>query len=116
MLNIGLRQIPNQSISVTLNSNFFDIVIKQAFDTMYVTLSINSLLILNSVRAVPNAPLIPYEYLQTGNFIFLTANNDIPFYTQFGVTQSLVYATATELAEIEATPVVYRDHSDVSQG
>jgi len=110
MFNIGLQQEPNQSISVTLDGNFFNIVIKQAFDAMYVTISINSVLTISNVRAVTGTPIIPYEYLENGNFIFLTLNNELPFYTQFGITQSLVYLTAEEVAELKAEVITYNDN------
>ncbi len=45
------------------------------------------------------------QYLEAGNFLFLTANYQLPYYTQFGTTQSLFYFTAEELDALRAAPV-----------
>jgi len=49
------------------------------------------------IFVVPEFPLIPYRYLEEGNFIFITANQEYPDYRQFGTTQFLFYATQEEL-------------------
>jgi len=52
------------------------------------------------MRAVSGFPLIPYSYLQNGNFTFITSNNEYPDWRQFGITQYLIYASKSELEEI----------------
>lgn len=53
-------------------------------------------------RMLPNAPLIPYQYLEAGNFVMLCDGEDYPTYTAFGDTQSLVYVTDVELEALRA--------------
>ena len=50
----------------------------------------------------PGMPLLPYRYQERGNFLLLTNEGDLPDFTQFGVTQFLVYLTAAELATLRA--------------
>ncbi len=67
-----------------------------------VVLFINNVLILSGIRAVAGFPVIPYDYLQNGNFVFVTANDEYPIYTRFGIDQFLIYASPDEIAEIDA--------------
>jgi hypothetical protein len=69
---------------------------------MTVTIIRDNILIISNVRAVPQSPLIPYQYLEAGNFIVTTDNDEYPIYTQFGITQYLVYLTQSELEELRA--------------
>lgn len=98
MINIPLQAIPNQSLSTVLDNTQFDIVVRVAGDIMAVDITINNVVILTGQRASPGCPLIPYQYLENGNFFLLTENNDYPDYTKFGVDQFLVYASPDELA------------------
>ncbi len=68
-----------------------------------VSITRDGAVLLSNSRAVAGVPLIPYGYLATpGNFIILTQAGDYPFYTQFGVTQTLIYLSAVEIGEILA--------------
>jgi hypothetical protein len=109
MINIPILNIPNQSLSINLDSNQYDIVIHATQDNpdgstgiMAVDLSINNNIIISGVRAVSGFPLIPYEYLVNGNgnFTFITINDDYPDWRQFGITQYLIYASNSELESI----------------
>jgi hypothetical protein len=54
---------------------------------------------------VAGYPVLTNLALQSsfGNFVFLTANNgDLPYYTEFGATQTLVFATTAELNALVA--------------
>lgn len=103
MFNIPLAAVPNQSLSVTLSSNQYDLRIHDCGNgVMSIDLSINEVIILLGIRLIPNYPVIVSEYAQNGNFILQTANDEYPDYTRFGVDQFLIYANPTELEAINA--------------
>jgi hypothetical protein len=97
---IPLDPIPNQSLSLTLDNNVYDIVVKQTSTCISMSLSINGEVILSNQRIINGTPIIDYAYLQNGNFLLLTSNEELPDYTQFGVTQFLIYASQAELEAI----------------
>lgn len=108
MINIPLQAIPTQTLSfqdTTTQTNYF-IAIKTCGNPgaqiMSVSISINDILIVSGVRAVAGFPLIANTYLENGNFVILTQNDDLPDYTQFGVTQYLIYASQLEIEAIRS--------------
>lgn len=132
MITIPLQAIPNQSLSIQLDSQLdaanpdntpvpfnFDITINsndQTPDsagtaTMSVSITVNSnttpTLLIDNVRCVPGSSLLPYAYLYNtyGNFVFTTQNDAYPDYNEFGITQFLIYISAAELVNIEAESV-----------
>lgn len=95
---IPIQAIPNQTLSANLNSNIFDITIKTTNGITAVSVSINGVDTIDGIRAVAGQLIIPYQYLEAGNLMFLTSNFDLPIYTQFNISQILVYFTDAELA------------------
>ncbi len=112
MINVPLNAVPNQSLSIQLdNINYFLIIKSIGFvipnpedytNIMTVTVFINNTLIVSNTRAVNGYPIIPYIYLTNGNFIFVTENDDYPNYLNFGNNQYLIYASPSEMAQIQA--------------
>jgi hypothetical protein len=100
-----IQAVPNQSLSITLDGNVFELTIKSLKGITVVSVTINGVDTIDNLIAAACAPIIPAQYLEAGNFVFLTANNQLPFYTQFGTTQSLFYFTAAELAALRTAPV-----------
>lgn len=110
---IDIDPIPNQEFSVTVDGNRWDFIIKEAVSSMICDLSMNDEVILSGARIVTGAPIIPYEYLRRhGNFIILTENDELPYWTQFGVNQQLIYASAEELSLI---PVAETEWPEINQ-
>lgn len=103
MITVTLDSIPNQSFSIRLDNKLYNITIKQSNDIMIATIIRDGILLLSGIRIVAGTPLIPYQYLESGNFMLLTTNGDLPDYTQFQITQFLVYASRVELEVIRAT-------------
>jgi hypothetical protein len=103
MIEITLDAIPNQSLTIQLDNNFYEISIKETNGAMAATIFRNDVVIISGARIVAGIPLLPYPYQEDGNFLLLTANDDIPYYTQFGITQTLIYASQSELEAIRAT-------------
>jgi hypothetical protein len=112
MINIPLAQVPNQSLTLNLDGNLYDINIWACDNNgadlstgiMAFDIAINGVAIVTGARALPDYPIIPYAYLEDGNFIVSTMNGDYPDWNQFGITQSLIYASQAELAMFQ--PVV----------
>lgn len=99
MIEIPLQALPNQSFSILLDQTQYDIRIESTNNVMSFDIVRNNIAIVTGARSIAGFPIIPYKYLEDGNFIILTMNEEYPDYTQFGITQSLIYASQ---AEIEA--------------
>ncbi len=102
MIELELAQVPNQSFSTRLGDNQYDISILETNGCMSVSISRNNVKLLSNVRAVGGTPLIPYRYLEDGNFAFITQDEEYPYYDKFGITQSLIFVTQAELSELRA--------------
>jgi hypothetical protein len=100
MINIELKQLPNQSTSITLNGNIYDITIRSTTNSTTATIARNGSVLVSNIRILPLYPILPYRYLENGNFCLITDADDLPDYTLFGVSQSLVYLTPDELTEL----------------
>jgi len=103
-LIVPIASIPNQSFSFQPEEVRYDIRLADTGSMMILDLSINEVVVLSGSRITGGAPLIPYQYLENGggNFLFLTELGDIPYWDQFGITQSLMYVTVSELEAIRA--------------
>lgn len=97
MLEITLAPIPNQTFSTVLDTIRYDLRIFLAVNVMCCDLAINGTSVLTSNRLVAGAFVIPYRYLQNGNFLLTTLNDELPWYEQFGSTQFLIYLTQNEI-------------------
>lgn len=96
MIDIELQAIPNQSFSIIIDGVSFDVAIKTTSVTI-ADITIDDVIKLQGVKCMPNRPIIPYEYLENGNFFFVCDGEEYPYYTNFGTSQNLVYLTADEM-------------------
>lgn len=95
---VPLEQLPNQSLSINVDGNRWDLRIKVATNSMVIDISLNDQVIILGQRITVGWPVIPYDYLATeGNFIFLTENEEMPDWNMFGITQQLLYVSPGEL-------------------
>lgn len=94
---IPIQSIPNQSLSLQIDENFYDLTIKQTRGVVSVTIKINNSITVTSARSVAGEFIIQYPYLQNGNFFISTLNDELPEYNQFGISQQLIYASQSEL-------------------
>jgi hypothetical protein len=110
MLQIPILNIPNQTLSLQIDNNLYDIGIYATKDDAQgnsgisaVTIVRNNITIVSGMRAVYNYPLLPYFYetINYGNFIFTTQNDEYPDWRQFGITQFLIYVSYDELLTIQ---------------
>jgi hypothetical protein len=98
---IPLAAIPNQSLSVLLNSQQFDLrIIDCGNGVTAIDITINNTILITGIRIVPNFPIIASDYMENGNFILQTLNDEYPDYTRFGVDQFLIYANQSEIEAI----------------
>lgn len=100
MIEIPLQQIPNQKFTMQLDDSLYEITIKLTVNVMSVSIVRQNEQIVSNTRAEALAPIIPYLYLEHGNFIFFTIDDEYPNYELFGVTQFLFYFSAEELEVI----------------
>ena len=100
---VPLASVPNQAITVTLDGTRWSLAFKDCAGVTCVDVARDSVPILSAVRALAGEPVIPYRYLQTGNFLFLTSDDQLPEYALFGVSQVLVYLSAAEIAAVPVT-------------
>jgi len=105
---IPLQAIPNQSLSVQLEDNTFDIAIHDCGDIISVTINVNNTPLITGQRAVNGFPILPYAYLEVnvGNFVFVSTNDsqdEYPDWRRFDTDLILVYASPAELEVLRAS-------------
>jgi len=97
---VPIQAVPNQSFSVTLDGNNYVLGIKYTNGCMSVSIVRNTVQIIENMRVVAGQLVIPFRHLESGNFFFTTANQQLPNYEQFNITQQLIYLSADELATL----------------
>lgn len=97
MIDVALQPVANQSLSIQLDDSRYDLTIKEANGVMCATVARDGVTLIQGVRIVAKTPLVPYAYLQEGNFVLLTEGDELPYFDQFGNTQNLVYLSADEI-------------------
>lgn len=102
MIDVAIQALPNQSLSIQLDGMRYDILIKEANGCMVASVIRDGVTLVDGVRLVAGAPVLPYRYQESGNFALTTTDEELPYYTMFGVTQFLVYLSADELAALRA--------------
>lgn len=102
MIDIILQALPNQSFSIQLEESRYDITIKEANGAMSLSMVRDGTTVVENIRLVAGSPVLPYSYLEQGNFVLSTQDDDLPYYSAFGVTQFLTYLTADEVAAFRA--------------
>ena len=107
MQTLTLQAIPNQEFTVSLDGVLYDVRLIETNGCMSVDIMRAGVVVELGARCVAGQALIDYAVQENGfgNFIFLTGNNntDLPYYDQFGTTQTLIYASAAELAAVRGT-------------
>ncbi len=97
---VGLERVPNQELSVRLGGRRFVLRIKEAAGVMVADVIVDGETVLLASRIVAGTPIIPYRYLEAGNLLLLTDGGQLPDYAQFGITQTLVFLSAAEIAAL----------------
>ncbi|MHC5308190.1 phage baseplate plug family protein [Bartonella sp. LJL80] len=100
MRTLNLTSQPSQSFSVRLDEKRFTLRIKEAVGVMLADIDCEGETLIKGTRILAGEPLIPYDRLERGNFILLTENDALPEWRAFGKSQTLVYLSAPEIAEL----------------
>lgn len=95
--SISIRAIPRQELKITRDGFRYSLKLMSIDELMYLDLVIDEQPILSGFPVVSGSPLIPYEHLETGNFMFVTDDDAYPDYLEFGITQSLLYYSVAEM-------------------
>lgn len=108
MQTIALQALPNQQLTVVLDGILYDLTFRVTNGCMSVDILRGGEPVVMGQRIVAGYPFIPYESLEGsyGNFIMLTQDGDLPYYDQFGITQTLLWATAAEIGAIRTEAAV----------
>lgn len=98
---ITLQKTPNQEIIVTLDGSRYKIQIKSVSGFMTYGVTRDGLVIIeNGSRIVNGTPLLPYKYMESGNFILDVPDSELPDFTKFELTQFLIFASQEEIEAI----------------
>lgn len=102
MIQIDVQQIPNQEFEKEIDGKRYTIKLRTFHGITLADIFVDDVCAKRAVRVCPNVPIIPYKYLtQGGNFVFYSIDGSYPHYTQFGITQQLVYMTDDEIEELQ---------------
>ena len=102
MRSVQIEAVPNQSFSFSVDNNQWQITLKSLAGIVAASLQLNGTGVIDNARCVANGLIIPYRYLENGNFFFSTANQELPDYTKFNISQSLIYLSPSDLLAIHA--------------
>jgi len=102
MQTIALQAIPNQQLTVVLDGILYDITLRDVGGCMAADISRAGDVVVQGKRVVAGRPILPFVSLEGeyGNFAILTQGGDLPYYDQFGATQTLIFATTAEIGAI----------------
>lgn len=106
MLNVPLQAIPNQSFSIQIDNNTYDLAVYDCGNIMAVDVSINNTVIVTGERAVPNNFILPYRYLENGNFYITSLDDEYPDWRRFGLDQFMVFVSQAELNAARLADIV----------
>lgn len=102
MIDVSLAAVPNQTLTIQLLDSIYAISVQATNGVMSASITRDGLSLIANQRLTPGTPVLPYRYQEQGNFVFATENETLPDYTQFGITQFLMYLTAEEVAALRA--------------
>lgn len=97
---LELRRIKSQQVSIRLGDRLYDFRVYSVPGGMAFDMIRDEVLMLSGFRIVPGTPLIPYGYLESGNFMLIVPDTELPDYNQFGLTQNLIFFSDAELVAI----------------
>ena len=94
---VVLRPLRSQTLQANLGAAQYSLKVYSAAGGMCYDMTRNNVVITRGQRIVAGTPLIPYRYLEDGNFILTTEDNDLPDYNKFSDTQNLLYFGSADL-------------------
>lgn len=97
-VQINLDPVANQSFSVQLDGARYVVRLVATNGVMAADIERDGVAVVTGSRVLPGVPLIPYTHLEAGNFMLVTAGDDLPDWPRFGVDQFLVFLTEAEIS------------------
>ncbi len=98
MRDISLLAVPNQTFSATINGVLWELTIKVAVGTMLADVRRDGVDLVLGQRIIAEFPILPYRYLSNqGNFAILTRDGELPWWEEFGRSQSMIYLEPAEV-------------------
>lgn len=101
MFLIPLEQSPNQQFTAVLDGYRYAVRLTTCAGITCADIERDDVVVISGVRCVGGF-VIPYPYLEAGNFWFETDDGEYPDYTLFGDTQFLYYLTQAEVDSVRA--------------
>lgn len=105
MLVVALQAIPKQSFTVVLSDLLYDVDLIETNGCMSMNVTRAGEVVAAGQRCVAKQLVLPYAALEDGlgNFLFLTQNNELPYWQLFTSTQALLFASNAELEAVRGT-------------
>lgn len=99
---VNILAIPNQQVSFQEDDTRYVMRITSSGTIVAVTMSINEVVVMEGVRMVLGALIIPFDYLRAagGNLLFTSDNENILNYQSFSTSQFLLYLSSDELGSL----------------
>lgn len=96
---IELQAVATQTLEATISAQRYSLRIVEIGGNMAMDILLNDVSIVRGVRLVANNLVLLYPYLRGagGDFMISTQDDEIPYYTKFGLTQFLIYLPPDEL-------------------
>jgi len=96
--DITLLAVPNQTFSATINGVLWELTVKVARGTMLADVRRDGVDLVLGQRIIAEYPILPYRHLShQGNFAILTRDGELPWWEEFGRSQSLIYLEPAEV-------------------
>lgn len=100
MIDIPLAAVANQTLTIQLDDHFYAISLHA--EPVSVSIDRDDVTVIQGARICPGTPLLPYRHEESGNFVLIVPDDGLPDFTQFGVTQFLVYLSQDEVNGLRA--------------
>jgi hypothetical protein len=106
MQTLALSNISDQTFTTELDGDRYVIRVFTIPGAMASDVMKNEVQLTTGQRITPGSFLIPFFGYQGtgGNFLLLTANDELPDPSQFGITQTLVYLGYQEMVAASKVP------------
>lgn len=98
MREIPLSNSPSQSFSFSESQTRWGIRIFSVRGAVCADVDRDGVRVVSGVRVVAGEPIIPYKHLETGNFIITVSRGELVKSSEFGVSQSLFFLNAEDIA------------------
>lgn len=96
---IILTNDPNQEFNYELDDVRYRVTLMSDGEYCFAEVYVNDVLVVPSVLVPAGQPLIPFEYINKGNMLFINTDDSdsYPNYKKFGVTQFLYVMSQKEI-------------------